>query len=99
MSQRLPGRSRQEYVQALITSKQVNLLSRLEKDFRVDAFMLDRRDGVRRLNRGPSAEEGEGPLDAQALAEQLPRRAKSPRSARRSTIWPSAMPRAISPGW
>jgi hypothetical protein len=63
--------SRQEYVQALITSKQVNLLSRLEKDFRVDAFMLDRRDGVRKLNRGQTVELSEGPLDAQALAAQL----------------------------
>jgi hypothetical protein len=42
--------SRIEYVKAFITRANDNLLSRLEDKFRVETFILDRPDGVRKLN-------------------------------------------------
>lgn len=60
--------SRMEYVKALLTKSNDNVLDRLQEKFNVQAFILDRPDGVRSLN-SPDAPGDK--LDTKRLAEQL----------------------------
>ncbi|HEV3416456.1 MAG TPA: hypothetical protein VG056_06580, partial [Pirellulales bacterium] len=60
--------SRIEYVKALVAKQQDNLLSRLENRFRLQAFILDRPDGVRELK---LAEPQRRAIDSKLLVEQL----------------------------
>ncbi len=62
--------SRMDYVKALITNPkpEENLLTRLEKNFHVDVYILDRSDGVRSLK---PAEPPQATLDTQLIAKQL----------------------------
>ena len=60
--------SRMEYVKALITKKDDNLFSRLESQFRIEPFILERPDGVRKLN---GSEAPKTTIDGKLLAEQL----------------------------
>ena len=60
--------SRMEYVKALVTKPTENLLSRLKDKCRVETFILDRPDGVRKLNPPESAG---GQIDTKLLADQL----------------------------
>jgi hypothetical protein len=60
--------SRMDYVKALVSKPKDNLIGRLEERFRVQAFILDRPDGVRELNRSNSPRDT---IDAKRLAEQL----------------------------
>jgi hypothetical protein len=60
--------SRMEYVKAFLNKSTDNVLSRLQEKCRVEAFILDRPDGVRKLN---SSETPRTEIDAKSLAEQL----------------------------
>ncbi len=60
--------SRMEYVKALVNKPTENLLSRLKEKCRVETFILDRPDGVRKLNLPESLG---GQIDTKLLADQL----------------------------
>ncbi len=59
--------SRVEYLRALITKKDQNLLEHLSHDFRLQAFLFESTPGVRSLE----LSHGQGPIDGKHLAEQL----------------------------
>ena len=61
------SRSRIDYVKAWIEKKE-SLLGRLEKDFRLQAYLFDRTSGLRLLELSPS---GQRRMDRQHLAAQL----------------------------
>ena len=60
--------SRMQYVKALVSKPTDNLLSRLEEKFRVEAFLLDRPDGVRELKR---SDQPQDTIDRKLLVRQL----------------------------
>lgn len=59
--------SRMDYVKALVTHPGENLIARLEKKFRLRAFLFERPDGARALEAGPEGRD----IDPRALAGQL----------------------------
>ncbi len=60
--------SRLDYVRALVAKADENLFSKLSERFRIRAFSLDRRDGVRGLETGETERDD---LDPQKLAAEL----------------------------
>ncbi|HKD37780.1 MAG TPA: vWA domain-containing protein, partial [Pirellulales bacterium] len=60
--------SRMEYVKALLSKPTNNILNRLEEKFRVQAFILDRPDGVRELSPSNSPSDS---IDPKQLINQL----------------------------
>ncbi len=60
--------TRIDYVKSLVTKTDQNLIAELEKKFRVEAFILDRPDGVRKLDK---AEGFDKKINPKALADLL----------------------------
>ena len=60
--------SRMEYVKALVNKKDDNLFSRLESQCRIEPFILERPDGVRKLN---GAETPQTTVNGKLLSDQL----------------------------
>ena len=67
-SKRQPRTARIEFVKALLGKETDNLLARLEKTFRLKAFLFDSADGVRMLK---LSADGSATVDPQYLVSQL----------------------------
>ncbi len=60
--------SRADYVKALLTKKDDNLLTRLAEKFRLKTFLVERPDGVQAIE---TSAEGEGRVDPQYIAARM----------------------------
>jgi hypothetical protein len=60
--------TRADYVKALLTKKDDNLLARLAERFRLKAFLVERPDGVQTIE---TSAEGEGRVDPQFITERM----------------------------